>query len=164
MDLHYSQTGSPKANFQYYVLLPYGFTLFSNYLTRLNDRYRVLLPYGFTLFSNRFSNNERAFWFYYLMDLHYSQTAEQPFVAGCWFYYLMDLHYSQTLNRMNAVAGAVLLPYGFTLFSNSCPPAPLPPCVLLPYGFTLFSNNFLFIIGRRSVLLPYGFTLFSNLK
>ena len=34
--------------------------------------------------------------FYYLMDLHYSQT---PLLAVGWlhrFYYLMDLHYSQT--------------------------------------------------------------------
>ena len=34
--------------------------------------------------------------FYYLMDLHYSQTS--AWISFVWirFYYLMDLHYSQT--------------------------------------------------------------------
>ena len=35
--------------------------------------------------------------FYYLMDLHYSQTWAQAFNAVGMFYYLMDLHYSQTI-------------------------------------------------------------------
>ena len=35
--------------------------------------------------------------FYYLMDLHYSQTFMQDFNAVGMFYYLMDLHYSQTI-------------------------------------------------------------------
>ena len=34
--------------------------------------------------------------FYYLMDLHYSQTNAAIFVVANLFYYLMDLHYSQT--------------------------------------------------------------------
>ena len=34
--------------------------------------------------------------FYYLMDLHYSQTYRQYYNRKCKFYYLMDLHYSQT--------------------------------------------------------------------
>ena len=36
--------------------------------------------------------------FYYLMDLHYSQTIEVDSVTVDLFYYLMDLHYSQTRN------------------------------------------------------------------
>ena len=79
------------------VLLPYRFTLFSNPATKLLASLRVLLPYRFTLFSNGlcdeildpvvllpyrftlFSNLSRFclshFSFYYLIDLHYSQTA-----------------------------------------------------------------------------------------
>ena len=36
------------------------------------------------------------FWFYYLMDLHYSQTHAVNLRKSLAFYYLMDLHYSQT--------------------------------------------------------------------
>ena len=34
--------------------------------------------------------------FYYLIDLHYSQTPLLFFFYRCLFYYLIDLHYSQT--------------------------------------------------------------------
>ena len=34
--------------------------------------------------------------------------------------------------------------------------------VLLPYRFTLFSNTVLDFVVVNSVLLPYRFTLFSN--
>ena len=34
--------------------------------------------------------------FYYLIDLHYSQTKSTPPVRTDKFYYLIDLHYSQT--------------------------------------------------------------------
>ena len=56
----------------------------------------VSLAYEFTLFSNTpllISQRRR---FYYLMDLHYSQTVAIMFIANLLFYYLMDLHYSQT--------------------------------------------------------------------
>ena len=56
----------------------------------------------------------------------------------------------------------VLLPYGFTLFSNHCQKARTRSAVLLPYGFTLFSNADGFVTVDPAVLLPYGFTLFSN--
>ena len=56
------------------VLLPYGFTLFSNYKFGIVGGQAVLLPYGFTLFSNPAGGVDRALGFYYLMDLHYSQT------------------------------------------------------------------------------------------
>ena len=58
----------------------------------------------------------------------------------------------------------VLLPYGFTLFSNEALRSIMLPLVLLPYGFTLFSNHFDNISEVTNVLLPYGFTLFSNIK
>ena len=35
--------------------------------------------------------------FYYLMDLHYSQTLLYAVDGKVMFYYLMDLHYSQTI-------------------------------------------------------------------
>ena len=34
--------------------------------------------------------------FYYLIDLHYSQTADYAYYKDSLFYYLIDLHYSQT--------------------------------------------------------------------
>ena len=58
----------------------------------------------------------------------------------------------------------VLLPYRFTLFSNTTCYFCVWEIVLLPYRFTLFSN---YICERQQnglVLLPYRFTLFSNLK
>ena len=36
--------------------------------------------------------------FYYLIDLHYSQTNQSSLVLPLRFYYLIDLHYSQTTN------------------------------------------------------------------
>ena len=78
------------------------------------------------------------------------------------FYYLIDLHYSQTTTDTYKICSTVLLPYRFTLFSNalSLPP---PECfVLLPYRFTLFSNWWTAWPISAHVLLPYRFTLFSN--
>ena len=57
-----------------WVLLPYGFTLFSNFDFGGCKNGSVLLPYGFTLFSNWKPINDPFGRFYYLMDLHYSQT------------------------------------------------------------------------------------------
>ena len=139
MDLHYSQTPclrrsmcrcfttlwiytilKPRGSREFVtlVLLPYGFTLFSNGVSLHYIKYIVLLPYGFTLFSNRLVVLFSVLWFYYLMDLHYSQTSLTELKRICsfttlWiytilkpkpaaratmplFYYLMDLHYSQT--------------------------------------------------------------------
>ena len=57
------------------VLLPYRFTLFSNAYGLLIIRIIVLLPYRFTLFSNKRVGVNKILKFYYLIDLHYSQTA-----------------------------------------------------------------------------------------
>ena len=79
--------------------------------------------------------------FYYLIDLHYSQTNRQlPFEHPA-FYYLIDLHYSQTCSVFESGAAWVLLPYRFTLFSNWAECFRLSAEVLLPYRFTLFSNR-----------------------
>ena len=78
------------------VLLPYRFTLFSNSDFNRVDIPNVLLPYRFTLFSNKCNKLVNEEMFYYLIDLHYSQTG---FIVVCTynkFYYLIDLHYSQT--------------------------------------------------------------------
>ena len=56
------------------VLLPYRFTLFSNINVRFSVKIIVLLPYRFTLFSNDVIINKNIIKFYYLIDLHYSQT------------------------------------------------------------------------------------------
>ena len=96
------------------------------------------------------------------MDLHYSQTNQRYIRTSLKFYYLMDLHYSQTSSAGSVVVPGVLLPYGFTLFSNLAGNAIWNASVLLPYGFTLFSNQPEPLIDLIAVLLPYGFTLFSN--
>ena len=100
--------------------------------------------------------------FYYLIDLHYSQTTALNSQQSSLFYYLIDLHYSQTVATMLLRISGVLLPYRFTLFSNGQPIQPKNVAVLLPYRFTLFSNTPCFITLSRTVLLPYRFTLFSN--
>ena len=57
----------------------------------------VLLPYRFTLFSNVSSEFPCLCLFYYLIDLHYSQTGLPIRFRVKTFYYLIDLHYSQTV-------------------------------------------------------------------
>ena len=59
------------------VLLPYRFTLFSNIPANITFKINVLLPYRFTLFSNEVKQLERQRGFYYLIDLHYSQTSNR---------------------------------------------------------------------------------------
>ena len=62
------------------VLLPYRFTLFSNSDFNRVDIPNVLLPYRFTLFSNKCNKLVNEEMFYYLIDLHYSQT--RVFIIG----------------------------------------------------------------------------------
>ena len=143
------------------VLLPYGFTLFSNCDLLGQCIADVLLPYGFTLFSNFICGNIKGIKFYYLMDLHYSQTERQPSwytfrFTTLWIYTILK-RYLKPLN-----VEPVLLPYGFTLFSNYSKHLQYFTVVLLPYGFTLFSNARNTLCTSLQVLLPYGFTLFSN--
>ena len=57
-----------------------GFTTLWNYTTLKHSTYFahwyfVLLPYEITLLSNMVTVEFRIVWFYYLMKLHYSQTA-----------------------------------------------------------------------------------------
>ena len=102
-------------------------------------------------------------WFYYLIDLHYSQTSPVSCLRSPSFYYLIDLHYSQTSCGFNRVGCIVLLPYRFTLFSNLNCNLIFSNSVLLPYRFTLFSNSIHLLYYLLPVLLPYRFTLFSNI-
>ena len=91
----FSNAGGGKTDYLV-VLLPYRFTLFSNRVTVRYIVERVLLPYRFTLFSNKYNSVGKPFVFYYLIDLHYSQTIQQCKANTTTFYYLIDLHYSQT--------------------------------------------------------------------
>ena len=59
------------------VLLPYEITLFSNIALSLPVNLLVLLPYEITLFSNVAAPSVKKYEFYYLMKLHYSQTADK---------------------------------------------------------------------------------------
>ena len=143
------------------VLLPYRFTLFSNERRSNFTIAFVLLPYRFTLFSNFHPVFGNCQMFYYLIDLHYSQTRKCFRLDKLWFYYLIDLHYSQTSGF------SILTPKSFTtlqiytilkLISVTLRTA----TVLLPYRFTLFSNQGGTRRHKNIVLLPYRFTLFSN--
>ena len=78
------------------VLLPYEITLLSNKVLYSVDVFGVLLPYEITLLSNPLYDEENGALFYYLMKLHYSQTAPCSRLHLMRFYYLMKLHYSQT--------------------------------------------------------------------
>ena len=91
----------------------------------------VLLPYEFTLLSN-------------CMDVIF---------GGLSFYYLMNLHYSQTIYIAAQSMDMVLLPYEFTLLSNFSHSDNTRVMVLLPYEFTLLSND----IGDR-ISGFFGFT------
>ena len=82
--------------YDFIVLLPYRFTLFSNGYLIQYITYQVLLPYRFTLFSNNGGQFGDGLGFYYLIDLHYSQTNTFLAIKKIRFYYLIDLHYSQT--------------------------------------------------------------------
>ena len=80
-----------------FVLLPYEFTLLSNFSDNIEKTLNVLLPYEFTLLSNRrLGVRGLGGRFYYLMNLHYSQTRCHKDLSIELFYYLMNLHYSQT--------------------------------------------------------------------
>ena len=68
------------------VLLPYRFTLFSNVLPNWAVVVVVLLPYRFTLFSNAPMFVDVAVRFYYLIDLHYSQTSNLKLEIKCTHY------------------------------------------------------------------------------
>ena len=144
------------------VLLPYRFTLFSNMYADLTLFFWVLLPYRFTLFSNTTSAIYMARRFYYLIDLHYSQTRLPALSLKHMFYYLIDLHYSQTdfltLKRSIWFYYLIDLHYSQTV------------CLASSY-FLSFTTLQIYTIlkhtGRQryflQVLLPYRFTLFSNL-
>ena len=68
------------------VLLPYRFTLFSNQGVVQLGTELVLLPYRFTLFSNRLNVLKIKQEFYYLIDLHYSQTSNLKLGIKCTHY------------------------------------------------------------------------------
>ena len=74
MNLHYSQTQLCEYFRGCLVLLPYEFTLLSNGIIAIFGYRNVLLPYEFTLLSNNNGLAELNERFYYLMNLHYSQT------------------------------------------------------------------------------------------
>lgn len=62
------------------------FTLFSNGIKSSTSVLNVLLPYRFALFSNLFSRSASSSAFYYLIDLHYSQTSNLKLGIKCTHY------------------------------------------------------------------------------
>ena len=104
------------------VLLPYRFTLFSNLYVATIAIITVLLPYRFTLFSNAYQTRNHLEQFYYLIDLHYSQTLSFAISSCGKFYYLIDLHYSQTSNLKLGIKCTHYTMHGksIRLFYNIC--------------------------------------------
>ena len=122
----------------------------------------VLLPYRFTLFSNGSGKNGRRYKFYYLIDLHYSQTRLAHAVHMTWFYYLIDLHYSQTTQQavltMTQFYYLIDLHYSQTRYGLSIQQIRFYYLIDLHYSQTHQQNR----CTKVKVLLPYRFTLFSN--
>ena len=60
--------------------------------------------------------------FYYLIDLHYSQTSATAYRKASLFYYLIDLHYSQTSNLKLGIKCTHYTMHGksIRLFYNIC--------------------------------------------
>ena len=79
-------------------------------------------------------------WFYYLIDLHYSQTTSEPFFQKVMFYYLIDLHYSQTVSIAIANLMSFTTLQIYTILKQTLQNV-VQYKVLLPYRFTLFSNE-----------------------
>ena len=73
----------------------------------------------------------------------------------------MDLHYSQTGKNCKRTHQGFTTLWIYTILKPSRYSTTVI-AVLLPYGFTLFSNWLLICFAVLLVLLPYGFTLFSN--
>ena len=101
-----------------YVLLPYEFTLFSNQDEQFFNFLRVLLPYEFTLFSNLTGQTLTLLQFYYLMNLHYSQTMINSMCTPIRFTTLWIYTILKPCSVLK-FSNVVLLPYEFTLFSNA---------------------------------------------
>ena len=73
MDLHYSQTIIVMIYGQSGFTTLWIYTILKHHVSGAQC-VDVLLPYGFTLFSNQEAAASSLRSFYYLMDLHYSQT------------------------------------------------------------------------------------------
>ena len=165
------------------VLLPYGFTLFSNSSLTWQYFFHVLLPYGFTLFSNHTMNLETVLQFYYLMDLHYSQTCRHDGRPPSPFYYLMDLHYSQTeevlvlalvnfttlwiytILKRNKMTPSCISNFTtlwiYTILKRTCKCQSQQPDFTTLWIYTILKQGEI-LVYCIIILLPYGFTLFSN--
>ena len=102
--------------------------------------------------------------FYYLIDLHYSQTGTRNNILAAVFYYLIDLHYSQThftgFFCAHLFYYLIDLHYSQTRVSTEHCPTTFYYLIDLHYSQTTLQIALL----SKIVLLPYRFTLFSNLK
>ena len=166
------------------VLLPYGFTLFSNKNETKEKRYTVLLPYGFTLFSNfinDFKNSTFCFttlWIYTILKRELLHNQPSACFTTLWIYTILKR------NKMtpSCISNFTTL-WIYTILKRTCKCQSQQPdfttlwiytilkqgeilvyciIILLPYGFTLFSNRRWQPFRKTIILLPYGFTLFSN--
>ena len=80
------------------VLLPYRFTLLSNHKQVTAAGRKVLLPYRFTLLSNKSGVEKTTSGV--LLPYRFTLLSNIDCRFSCYalFYYLIDLHYSQTSN------------------------------------------------------------------
>ena len=117
------------------------------------------------------------------MNLHYSQTwiialVASPCFNTLWIYTTLkrESYGIQVQLRFNTLwiyttlkhlctfvkCEGVLIPYEFTLLSNSSNAVFILSIVLIPYEFTLLSNEGIAEKNKKLVLIPYEFTLLSN--
>ena len=140
MDLHYSQTS----------------------MQILTDEPRFTTLWIYTILKlqqNNFNCNLcfTTLWIYTILKLVPVAALLKQCFTTLWIYTILKRLLLKTLiflcfttlwiytilkpDTAESVKNEVSLPYGFTLFSNSCQLTPPLPCVSLPYGFTLFSNT-----------------------
>ena len=126
------------------------------------NRLYLLTPYEFTLLSNEFGMTGLGLLFYYLMNLHYSQTTLNLSLPATVFYYLMNLHYSQTQTTIIRDTGSFYylmnLHYSQTELWSKANQTKFYYLMNLHYSQTISLS----MINCLRVLLPYEFTLLSN--
>ena len=145
------------------VLLPYRFTLFSNPQTTGHRKGKVLLPYRFTLFSNVCCFVIARNKFYYLIDLHYSQTTKGIHtIAECFTTLQIYTILKHIVNSFDDIECFTTLQI-YTILKQLLIHFFQSVRFTTLQIYTILKHNIRLLMCLR-VLLPYRFTLFSNLS
>ena len=153
---------SVRSNQVQSVLIPYEFTLLSNAARMKAPTHWVLIPYEFTLLSNlsllllSLLSGFNTLWIYTTLKHNAPITKLEQCFNTLWIYTTLKHSYGQITRRegFNTLWIYTTLKQGdFAKTSDS---------VLIPYEFTLLSNTYLVNVDGLWVLIPYEFTLLSN--